>query len=99
MTVEIFLTLLSIFSVISSLITEAIKEFLKGQSKQHPMNIIVLTVSMAVGFIGVATFYAIKSIPFSLINVMFMFFMGVANWVCAMVGYDKIKQALDQLKK
>jgi len=99
MTVELFLTLLSIFSVISSLITEAIKEYLKGRAKQYPLNMIVLIISMIVGFCGVATFYAVKGIPFTIINVIFMFFMGIANWVVAMVGYDKVKQALDQLSK
>lgn len=95
MTVEIFLTLLVFFSTVTSLCTEALKKLVK---EDFPSNILVLIVAMIVGCVGTGIYYLSIGIPWTAINIIYLILMGVANWVGAMVGYDKIKQLLEQIR-
>lgn len=94
MTVEIFLTLLVFFSTATSLTTEAFKKLL-GEKVAY--NALVLVIALVVGCVGTAIYYVSKGIPWTLINVNYLILMGIANWIGAMVGYDKIKQLIEQL--
>jgi len=96
MTVEIFMTLLTICSVLSSLLTEAVKKTI-GNTGSLPWNIVVLLTSMIVGVSATGIYYSVANIQVTYIYVIYMFLMGIANWVCAMVGYDKVKQAITQI--
>ena len=39
----------------------------------------------------------VDGIPFDTNNVIYMILMGLASGLCSMVGFDKIKQAVEQL--
>lgn len=97
MTAEIFLSLLTLCSVMSSLLTEAIKTGF-GQHNKIPWNVVVLATSMVTGIVTMTIYYNVAGVPFNLTHLAYVLLMGIANWVCAMVGYDKVKQALEQLK-
>lgn len=99
MTVSIFLMLLTGFSVITALITEAVKKFFDGTKIKYASNIIALVVAFLVGIGGCAIFYIYSSVPFTLINVFTMVLMGLSNWLGATLGYDKVTQAITQLTK
>lgn len=94
MTVEMFLTLLVFFSTATSLVTEALK---KVTGDKVPYNALVLIVAMVVGCVGMEIYYIINDIPWTLINAIYLILMGIANWIGAMVGYDKIKQLISQI--
>lgn len=94
MTVELFLTLLVFFSTATSLATEAFKKLL-GDSV--PYNILVLIIAMVVGCVGVSIYYVIYDVELNTINIIYIILMGIANWIGAMVGYDKIKQLISQI--
>lgn len=94
MTVEIFLTLIIFFSTATSLITEAIKKFLDDNVSY---NLLVLLVALIVGCAGTAIYYLANGIPYTAINITYLILMGIANWIGAMVGYDKIKQLISQI--
>ncbi len=100
MTVEIFLILLAFFSVVTSLATEAAKKLLDSLGVAYASNIVVLCVAALVGGAGTAIFYVWKGCPWTCLNIVCIFLMVFANWLGAMLGYDKITQAITQhLKK
>lgn len=94
MTVEIFLTLLVFFSTATSLATEAFKKLV---GNKIPYNILVLIIAMIVGCVGVYVYYILNNIEINSINIICLVLMGIANWIGAMVGYDKIKQLINQI--
>lgn len=96
MDVTMFLFLLTVFSVLSSLITEGIKNIVRDK-ENLPTNIVALVVSLLVGGIGTGTYYMLNDIVFNTNNVIYMVLIGLANGLVAMVGYDKFMQSLIQL--
>ena len=51
----------------------------------------------AVGFRKVSFVYCSMKITVGEIEIFYIFFMSLANWLGAMFGYDKIKQILNQI--
>lgn len=98
MTVELFLVLLTVLSVLTSLFTEGIKKFLDSMKLEYASNILVLIVAVLVGGIGTAVFYLWNDIAFTSLNIICLFLMVCANWLGAMIGYDKVTQAIKQIK-
>lgn len=94
MIVEMFLILYVFFSAAASLITEALKKVI---GDKIPYNALVLIVAMVVGCVGMEIYYIINDIPWTLINAIYLILMGIANWIGAMVGYDKVKQLISQI--
>ena len=98
MTVEIFLILLAFFSTITSLFTQAVKKVLDDFGDTYASNIVVLVVAVVVGGLGTAAYYFLGGYQWNVQNITSIFLMMGANWLGAMVGYDKIKQAILQFK-
>lgn len=96
MTITMFLMLLSAFSVISGLVTEAIKKIIKDKAN-FSYNITALIVALVVGGFGCGIYYQLNSIPFTTNNVIYIILMGFASGLTATVGYDKVKQAILQV--
>lgn len=97
MTVSLFIMLLTLFSAITGICTEGLKNlFAEHKTKVSP-NMIAFIVAIIVGVFGTAIYYILCAIPFSVNNVICMFLMGVASSMGAMVGYDKIIQTIKQL--
>ena len=97
MTIQIFLILLTMFATLTGLLTEGVKNFLDGLKVNYASNIVVLVVSVLVGGLGTAVYYLIVGMTFSLVNIICIPLMIIANWLGSMVGYDKIKQAILQI--
>lgn len=98
MTVTIFLVILSICAAVTSLLTEGIKKFLDGQKITYASNVLVLIVALVVGCGATAVFYINYQVPFTALNSVYLALLGVANWLGAMLGYDKVKQTIMQFK-
>lgn len=96
MTITTFLMLLSSFSVLSGLVTEGIKKLISDKANMS-YNIIALIVSLIIGGVGCAIYYQLNTIPFDINNVIYMILMGLASGLCSMVGYDKLKQCIEQI--
>lgn len=96
MTITTFLMLLSSFSVLSGLVTEGIKKLISDKANMS-YNIIALVVSLVIGGVGCAIYYQLNTIPFDINNVIYMILMGLASGLCSMVGYDKLKQCIEQI--
>ncbi len=99
MTVTVFLVLLTVFATVTALVTEAVKKFLDGLGVRYATNIVVLVIALVVGCGGTAVYYVNFQVPFTALNSVYLALMGIANWVGAMVGYDKVKQAIAQIGK
>lgn len=97
MTVTIFLIILAVCAVATSLLTEGIKKFLDEQKVSYASNILVLIVALIVGCGATALYYVNYQIPFNVLNSVYLALMGVANWLGSMLGYDKVKQAIVQI--
>lgn len=98
MTVTVFLVLLTACATITALLTEGVKKFLDGLKISYASNVLVLIAAMIVGCGATALYYVNYQIPFNALNSVYLALMGVANWLGAMVGYDKVKQAIGQIK-
>ena len=93
-----FLFLLMSFAVLTATVTEAVKKFLDEQHVSYASNIVVLVIALVVGCGGMILYYIGSGIPFTWLNIIYVPLMGIANWMGAMVGYDKVKQAIEQLR-
>ena len=96
MTTTTFLMLLSSFSVLSGLVTEGIKKLISDKTNMS-YNIIALVVALVIGGAGSAVYYQLNAIPFNIDNIIYLVLMGLASGLCSMVGFDKIKQAVEQI--
>lgn len=96
MTTTTFLMLLSAFSVISGLVTEGIKKLTQDKTNL-PYNIVTLTVALIIGSCGCGIYYQLNNIAFSTNNVIYMVLMGFASGLVSMTGFDKVKQAIEQI--
>ncbi len=99
MTVESFLFLLAVLATITSLLTETVKTFLNGLQIKYAANIVVLIVAVITGGIGTAVWYLWNQYEWTTMNIICIFLMICANWLVAMNGYDKVMQAISQLKR
>jgi hypothetical protein len=85
--------------VFTSLITQGIKVLLDDQKVEYSSNVIaaVVSVVLAVAIPIGLTLYSGGC--FSLQLVIQIIVLAVLSWLCAMLGYDKVLQALAQIRK
>ena len=96
MTTTMFLILLSAFSMVSSLVTEGIKNITADKANLS-YNIVALVTALIVGGGGTAVYYQLNTLPFTVNNIIYMILMGFASGLVSMVGFDKVKQAIEQI--
>ncbi len=97
MTVTAFLIILAACAAITSLFTEGIKKFLDEQRVTYASNVLVLIIAVIVGCGATALYYVNYQIPFNALNSVYLALMGVANWLGATLGYDKVRQTIAQI--
>lgn len=94
---DTFLFLLFIVSVMTSLFVEGVKKFL-GEKYTFPSNILAGVVSIVLSII-VGVFYCILAeVLFTPQLVVYLVSLILLSWLCAMIGYDKVIQAITQIK-
>ena len=98
MNTEIFMTLLTICSIITCLVVGAIKKSFELFGKTYASNVIAFFVAIPVGCAGALLYYYLMNISINVLNCIFAVFLGLSNWVGAMIGYDKVIQAINQIK-
>lgn len=97
MSIALFTILVTIFSSISALLTEAVKKAYDNAGSGYSANILALINAIVVGCGGTAVTYLLLGIAFTATNLVCLFLMGIVVWVGSMIGYDKVKQLLEQL--
>lgn len=98
MTFALFITLLTVFSTVTGVFTEAVKKLLADTKFVVPSNILAFVVACVVGIGGTGAYYVLNSIEFTSVNILCMVLMGIATSLGAMVGYDKVIQTITQIK-
>lgn len=96
MNTTMFLILLSAFSVLTSLVTEGIKNIATDKVNLS-YNIVALVTALIIGGGGTAIYYQLNNILFTSNNIIYMVLMGLASGLVSMVGFDKVKQAIEQI--
>lgn len=100
MTMSLFIALFTVLAgAVASLITEAVKKWYQNANKPYSSNMIALIVSIVAGGLGTSVYYILNDIPWTVNNIICIFLMVVAIWVTSMLGFDKVSQLLEQLKK
>lgn len=95
MTVSSFISALLVMSTATSLITEALKKTI-GAKINFSSNILAAIVSVLVAVFGSCGYMIYKSAAFTSQTLIMVALLTVCTWLCAMLGYDKIKQAIEQ---
>ena len=95
---HVFMLGILITSTLTGLATEAIKKLLAEHSKNYYANtlagIVSVILSVAIG-IGYMT---LSSVSFTSQSIIYLVALVFISWLCAMVGYDKVVQAISQFK-
>lgn len=99
MTTALFITLLTVFATVTGLVTEAVKKLFESKEKPYASNLIATIVACVVGIGGTAAYYVLFKVPFDAQNIVCMILMGVATAVGSMTSYDKVVQAIEQIKR
>ena len=91
------ISVLAIISVLTSLSVEGIKKILDEQGKQYSSNILAIEVSTGITLIGSVMYIIYKSVPITPQIIVTIIALVFLSFLCATVGYDKIKQLLQQI--
>lgn len=91
------MTLLAVLATITSLLTQGVKMFLDDMKIRYASNVVVLIIALVVGCGGTALYCINQQVPFNALTAVYLAIMGIGNWLAAMLGYDKVKQALMQI--
>lgn len=97
MTISLFITILTAGSIISGVLTEAIKKFYINAGKKYSANIIALINAVVIGCGGTIMAYILIGIPFTATNIVCVIGVMFAVWIGSMLGYDKVIQTVKQL--
>lgn len=95
---HVFMLGVLITSTMTGLATEAIKKILAEYSKNYYANTlagivsVILSVAIGVGYM------MISGISFTSQSIIYLVALVFISWLCAMVGYDKVVQAISQFK-
>ena len=95
---HVFMLGVLITSTLTSLATEAVKKLLAEHSKNYYANTlagivsIILSVAIGIGYM------MLSSISFTSQTIVYLIALVLISWLCAMVGYDKVVQAISQFK-
>lgn len=98
MGMETFLMLLIGVSVFTALVTEAIKKIMDEVGKSYKSNILAGVVSVALSVLAGAGYMVMVEAQINDKMAVILIALVLLSWLCAMVGYDKVMQAITQIK-
>ena len=94
MTLTLFISLVTILSVISSALTEAAKNSFNVTKP----TLLVAIISALTGWAGGAAAYCFMNIPFhNTANLICLVLLAPAIWLSATLGYDKVMEIFKQI--
>ena len=95
MTITIGSFILMICSVMTGLITEAIKKMVTVIKP----NIVAAVVSVIVGIAVPVGYILMNHIFFDTTAILYIISIVVLSWLCSMLGFDKVMQTISQIKR
>ncbi|MCD8107314.1 MAG: aminopeptidase [Oscillospiraceae bacterium] len=98
-TYRVFLMGLLVSSTVTGLVTEAIKNILSECGKSYKSNLLAGIVALFVSD-GLAVGYTVlMGIVWTRQIVVIAVALVLCSWLCSMLGYDKVVQAISQFKQ
>ena len=89
---------LTIISVLTSLCVQGIKTILDERKQKYSSNILTVEVSFGITVIGSVLYIVYNSIAVTPQTIVIIIALIFLSFLCATVGYDKVIQALKQIK-
>lgn len=99
MNLEVFLLMLLIVSVLTGLFTEGIKNWMKERDKTYYPNALAGYVAVALSVLVGAAYVIITNAALNAHMTVYLIALVLLSWLAAMVGYDKVIQAITQFKQ
>lgn len=98
MTIETFLMVLLIVSTLTGLFTEALKKCFDGCKRKYYSNLLAGATAVVLSLaIGIA-YIVLEGLAWSDKMAVYLIALVFLSWLSAMVGYDKVMQAISQIK-
>lgn len=97
MTLEVFLMLLMAVSIFTTLVVEGIKKFV-GEKYNASSNVVAGIVAIVLGAVFGVCYCILAQVTITSQLVVILIALVFLSWLCAMVGYDKVVQAITQIK-
>ena len=98
MNTNAFIMLLTIYSIATGFVVETIKKLLDEANKKYASNLLAFIVAIVIGTVGTLVYYQLFGITFDANNSLCAVLLGILSGVGAMVGFDKVKQFIEQIK-
>ena len=95
----LFLIALGIVSTFTTLTVQAIKKLLGDFKKKIGTNLLASIVSIILSAALAAGYAIVKDIPVDAVYIVYGLALAFSSWLAAMLGYDKVKQAIEQTFK
>ncbi len=99
MNFEIFLLGLLIVSTLTGLFTEAIKAWLLERGKKYYSNALAGYVAVGLSVLVSSGYVILTETALNAKMAVYLIALILLSWLAAMVGYDKVIQAISQFKK
>ena len=95
---DVFMFGLMVVSTLTGLVTEAVKKILIEKGVTYNANILSGIVSAILSAIVGVCYVLIMNIAFTWQIAGYIVALVALGWLCAMIGYDKVKQVITQFK-
>ena len=89
---------LAIVSALTTLTVQGIKKILDEQGKTYKSNLLAGIVAVVLSVASVVGYVLYNGVAFTVQIFVLMVTFAFLSWLCAMVGYDKVKMLIEQLK-
>ena len=96
--VEVFMLGLLITSTLTSLVTEAVKKLMAEHNKTYHANTLVGIIALVLSIVIGSCYVVLNGLEFTSAVIICIIAQVFMSWLCAMVGYDKVIQAISQFK-
>jgi hypothetical protein len=93
---ENFMILLFIASVMTGLLTEAMKKTFDGTSVKVSNNMLAVIMSAVASCIVSIVYIIQNSVAMDAKVIVEIVLLFIMSWICSMIGYDKVKQSISQ---
>ena len=97
MNITVALIALAFSTSLTTLTVEGIKKLLDAKQIKYESNLLAAIVAVALSIIAALMYILYYSIPFNAQTLVLTICFAFFTWLGSMVGFDKIKQLLQQL--
>lgn len=95
---QTFLLGLLLISTLTGLATEAVKNIFIEKNKTYYANTLAGVVALVLSVLIGVGYMLVNELCFTAPNIVYLIALVFMSWLCAMVGYDKVIQAISQFK-